>query len=125
MFEIPYAEKAIANSPQNVLSRPGLRREASKQNAAATTQHATCTMFDAQVRNGSPSSKNAATWRATRIQANDAIRRLINRGTQCLPVPPGSAIRTNDCENTEPPPGARSSSCEGIFYPQRPGRGES
>src|SRR5690348_13255780 len=90
----------MANSPQKVLSRPGLRREALKQNAAATMQHAICTMFEAQVRRGSASRRNAAIWNATRSHADDATRRLINRGAQILPGPPESAIRTNDCENT-------------------------
>src|SRR5215472_2470054 len=87
MFEIPYAEKAIPNSPQKVLSRPGLRRDAAKQNAAATTQHATCTMFDAQVRSGSPSSRNAAIWSATSSPAANATRRLISREHSVLPWP--------------------------------------
>lgn len=63
-------------------------------------QHATCTMFEAQVRSGSPSRRNTAIWSATRSHADDATRRLINREVQFLPGPPESAIRTNDCENT-------------------------
>src|SRR5215471_12565244 len=90
----------MANSPQKVLSRPGLRLEAPLQNAAATMQHAICTMFEAQVRSGSASRRNAAIWNATRSHADDATRRLINRGAQILPGPPESAIHTNDCENT-------------------------
>src|SRR5215469_2653401 len=100
MLEIPLAENLLANSPQKVLSRPGLRREALKQNAAATMQHATCMMFEAQVRRGSASRRNAAIWSATRSHADHATRRLIKRRDQLLPGPPGSAIRTNDCENT-------------------------
>ena len=116
MFEIPYAEKEMANSAQKVLSRPGLRREAAMQKAAATTQHAICTMFETQVRSGSRSRRNAAIWSATRSHADDATRRLINRRVQFLPGPPESAIRTNDCENTrDPPPGAWSSWVETLL----------